>query len=139
MTIYVSNDISKEFLLTTLKECYLMYLQSELFNNKIKKQSLELMNKYLIDNYKIDLKKLFKSIIENILVTTQGDDYKLTVNDHAIIIKNYTLGMLMRLVDYGNTDIKGLHVFDKVEKYIQSRLDAIFTIHTLKGLQNNGN
>jgi len=139
MAIYVSNEIDKEFLLTTLKDCYLEYLRNELFNNRNKKQLLLNMNSYLIENYDVEIKKIFTSLLENLIVTTQGDNYKLTINDLAIVTKNNTLGMFIRLIDYGNTEIRGLHIFDKVEKYIQSRLDAIFTLHTIKGLTKDVN
>lgn len=134
MAIYVSNKIDKNFLETTLKECYLGYLRTVLFNDKFNKDAVALMNKYLTDNYNIDLHMLFKAVVDNIQITTQGDNYKLTLNEFNIITKNCSLGMLMRLVDYGNTEIRGLHLFDKVEKYIQKRLNAIFTLHTLKGM-----
>ncbi len=139
MAIYVSKDIDKEFLLTTLKDCYLEYLRSELFNNRNKKHLLLNMNSYLVENYNVEIRKIFTSVIENLIVTTQGDNYKLTLNEFAIVTKNYTLGMFIRLIDYGNTEIRGLHIFDKVEKYIQSRLNAIFTLHTLKGLTKDVN
>jgi len=134
MSIYVSNKIDKEFIKTTLKDCYLMYLRTVLFNNRFKTESIANMNEYLTNNYSVDLNILFNLISKNTIITTQGDNYKLTINDSIIVTKNYTLGMLMRLVDYGNTEIRGLHIFNKVEKYIQQRLQAIFTIHTLRGL-----
>ena len=91
------------------------------------------MNDYLKDNYEVDIKTIFKEIINNILITTQDKDYKLTVNGN-VFVNNYNLDMLMRLVDYGNAEIRGLHIFNKAEKYIQDKLQALFTLHTLKGL-----
>ena len=132
MAIYVSNDVDINFVKTTVKEYYLMYLNSCL-NNRNKKAQIESMNDYLKDNYEVDIKTIFKEIINNILITTQDKDYKLTVNGN-VFVNNYNLDMLMRLVDYGNAEIRGLHIFNKAEKYIQDKLQALFTLHTLKGL-----
>lgn len=135
MAIYISNNIDKSFIVTTLRDCYLMYLRSNLFTNRVKKLQIEHMNDYLTKNYNVDLELLFRLIADNTYIGTQGDNYKLTINDNVIVNKNNTLGMLMRLVDYGNTEIRGLHIFNKVEKFIQERLQAIFTIHTLKNMK----
>lgn len=134
MSIYIPNNVDKEFILTTLKKYYLLYLKTSLFNSKSKKESVELMNNYLVDNYNITLKEIFQAILDNILLTKQGDYYKLTIND-SVMIKDYTLSQLMRLVDYGNLEIKGLHIFNKVEKYIQSKLQAIFVVHTMNKIK----
>ena len=136
MAIYVKNTVDKAFLKTTLRDCYLVYLRELLFGSRMKQQQLANMNKYLSDNYQIDIVMLLNAVANNTLITTQGEDYKLTVNENVVIVKNYTLGLLMRLVDYGNTDVRGLNIFNKAEKYIQERLQSIFTIHTLKGLNN---
>ena len=133
MSILISNNVEKEFVITTLKDCYLSYLREVLFSNKFNKEAVALMNDYLTKNYNIDFNILFNLITNNLHVTTQGDNYKLSVNEEVIVNRNYRLGMLMRLVDYGNSEIKGLHLFNKVEKYIQRRLHAIFTIHSLIG------
>lgn len=135
MAIYISNNIDKSFIVTTLRDCYLMYLRSNLFTNRVKKLQIEHMNDYLTKNYNVDLELLFRLIADNTYIGTQGDNYKLTINDNVIVNKNNTLGMLMRLVDYGNTEIRGLHIFNKVEKFIQERIQAIFTIHTLKNMK----
>lgn len=136
MAIYVTNTVDRAFLKTTLRDCYLSYLRELFFGSKMRQQQLSNMNKYLSDNYQIDVMMLLNAVANNTLITTQGEDYKLTVNENVIVVKNYTLGLLMRLVDYGNTEIRGLNIFNKAEKYIQERLQSIFTIHTLKGLNN---
>jgi len=137
MTIYVSNNVDKEFVLTTLKDCYIDYLQKSIFKNKMMKSQIDYMNKYLKETYGIDLSKLCKLVIENIQITTQANEYKLTINDTLFIDNAGTLGMLMRLVDYGNTEIRGIHLFDKVGKYIQNKLQSIFVLHTLKQMKKD--
>ena len=85
MAIYVSNNIDKTFIATTLRDCYLMYLRNNLFSNKLKQAHLEKMNEYLTKNYNIDLELLFRLIADNTYIGTQGDNYKLTVNENVIV------------------------------------------------------
>ena len=44
MSILISNNVEKEFVITTLKDCYLSYLREVLFSNRFNKDAVALMN-----------------------------------------------------------------------------------------------
>ena len=133
MTILVSNNATEEFVLKTVKE-YLITYYHLLFKNKNDTVRIEHFNKYLKENYKVSISDILESVDKNIVLSIQGDNYKLSVNE-VVTIGGRTLGMFMRLIDYGNSDIRGMHLFDKAEKFIQKKLQSLLTIHTLKNLK----
>lgn len=101
------------------------------YNHFIENKRIVGMNDYLLDEYKITVKDILDEIKGNILVSKSGDKYNVFV-DNNIKMGELFVDNLMRLVDNGNMEIKGLHLFDTAFKYVEKRID-IFYNYYMKG------
>lgn len=95
-------------------------------------KSSENMNSYLEKNLNTNIDNIIDSI--QFTIIKSGKVFKIDVDTH-IIEKNSEerLASLIKLVDYGNLEVKGLNIFNSSFKYVQDNMIQIYYSYELKG------
>ena len=90
------------------------------------------MNTYLSGKYNIYIVDIIDAFCKNISFQKYKNYiYDICVDTNAII-NGLNLSTLVNTIDYGNFEVKGIHLFDTVLNYIQVNLNFIYR-HYLKG------
>lgn len=128
------------------------YIQDNTFNYKVipwllkvkikgnysKLYKLKQLNKlisYLESNFKLNLNEILNFLLNNLHIYTVGRKTQITINNE-LKIKDINLDMLIRLIDYGNIEVKGIFLIKKCFEEIQSELRTLYKIYLKGGFEN---
>lgn len=128
MTLYIRENISEDFVKL------IPYMIIKNVKDNCRGSKYRRMNKYL--------KKNFNTSIENVIECLYKNGFKRSKvrNCYAIRIDNRlqesvskeTLDSLVRLIDYGNTEIVGIHLFDSSIDYISKNILNVYRLYKMK-------
>lgn len=94
---------------------------------------LKEMKKYLKKNYKISLEQLVNTVCNNFKISKYGNEYIIRLNKSVKINDTTYLESLVNLVDYGNTEIKGVNFFSSIIKEIEENINNYYRFLFMKG------
>lgn len=122
MNIYINDSVSEYFVYN-----YLPRMITLLCVERLKKVDSKAIDNYLSTiNEELTAQKLISLLKNNLKISKVGNKYIITI-DNSKIEYNYNFASLIRLLDYGNTSVKGLNVVNKVFKFVQNNLRPIYT------------
>lgn len=128
MTIFVSDVISEEFI-KTLPFFIVQIIDENIKNNK--KRKYNKMNKYLQDNFKLSIDTVVDTLLKKgFNFNKVKHTYTITIN-YAIRepMTGLKIDSLVRLIDFGNTEIKGIHLIDTAIDYISNNILNIYRLY----------
>ena len=113
--ITFSNNVSKKFVYEFIPD--LIY---SLIVHNVDEHKFDAMDEYLKTNIGIDYSTigLIRFALDNLEIKEVNGTYQIEVSN-VIKINDYTLHQLMRLIDYGNNEVKGTRVFRDACNYIE--------------------
>lgn len=125
--IFVNVNYGKPFIIK-LMIVIRHKLEDNLSNIKLKE-----MKKYLKKNYKISLEQLVNTVCNNFKISKYGNEYIIRLNKSVKINDTTYLESLVNLVDYGNTEIKGVNFFSSIIKEIEENINNYYRFLLMKG------
>lgn len=127
MTIYLKDIYDDNFV-----KVYLPILTVMLIKYYASMKNLKPINDYLKKNYQITVDDVLDSI--KLSFNKCNNVCSLSIDNNIIEPKSQEKVIaLVKLIEYGNLDVKGLHVVDSTFRYIQSHLKEIYTTYKMKG------
>lgn len=84
--------------------------------------------KYLEKEYEISRDAIFKVLKDNLLVDKSQKILKLRVDDNTLINKNIKLETALRIITYGNCEVKGSDAIDKIVTFINNNIFNLYLI-----------
>lgn len=104
----------------------------------LSKKNTQLMDNYLMKTFKITTRDVIEDVINNIEVTWEGNNCKIYINTNLYNERSgQKINTLMRLIDYGNLEVKGLKMFDEALMTIKKYFPTIYKLY--KGGAFDGN
>jgi len=103
------------------------------YNKLVKRKRVGNMNNYLKDNYNITLEDIIKR--SKIVVNDRGNQFVISIEQNETI-NGIPIETLIRLIDFGNMDIKGLNLFNSTFRYVESRLGTFFRYYMIGGFNS---
>ena len=101
------------------------------------------MRGYIGTRYGEEFDQIMKTLTCNenaFIINKNGKQYIVEINPNIIVKSSgLSLEFLVRMIDYGNLDVKGLHIVDSAMKYVQLMIDDIYRLYMKGGLSNSGN
>lgn len=101
------------------------------YKKLIKDKKIKSINNYLELNFKLIFIDILNVLLNNIHIYNVNDKTVLTIENN-VKIKEYNLDTLLRLIDFGNLEFKGLNLFNTAFKSVQNNLNIAYKIY-LKG------
>lgn len=135
MNIYlrIKNRIPNSFLYSTLVRLIITLIRQNF--NKIDKEKISFFNNYLklldVPSIEYILNVLYNNIV---VVKKHNDIYEIKV-DPSVRIGNYKLNTLIRLIEYGNLEIRGLNFIEDTFDYIKKNIDYLILAYAVGGLK----
>ncbi len=128
MTLYINGVFEKDFIINFLPK---------VINGRIKrtlrKKNLKPMNREFKLLYGINVNDVLNSLQYSL--SKSGDVYTLNINNNILEKKSGAkISTLVKLLDYGNLDVKGLDIVNSSFKYIEMNFEPLYRIYTLKKL-----
>lgn len=108
-----------------------------LTNNQYK-DSVEKMDTYIKEYYGISIKVLCLSIKQYLTISSNSQSaYSIALNENKLVDNtSYSVGFIVRIIDYGSMDIKGLDLFKSSFDYVEKNLDSIYKLYLKGGMSN---
>lgn len=95
------------------------------------------MNKYLIKHYNRTLEDIVQEICHNLAITTLIDTVFIDVSSTKVLKNtNLPLKSLSNLIDYGNLEVQGIHLFQLTFNFIKTNIKLIYSKYKLKEVKS---
>lgn len=129
MTIYLKDIISENFIKIIPQFIIRRVLE------QISKNNYVAMQEYLKENYKVSIEDVVRELaLKGFSYSKVKDLYIVRLNDNIKEEKSQEkLSTLIRLIDYGNLEIKGVHLINNSIEYIKDNILNIYRIYQMKG------
>ena len=129
--IYINTNYSKSFINNYL----IKIIRSNLIRKLAEPKYLP-MNNYLESNYKLSLRELVELVCNNLKINKYANDYIVHLN-RVIKYNDTRLEVLADLVDFGNTSIQGVNLFNRTLKEVEENVDSYYSYLFMKGELDN--
>lgn len=127
MIIYFRDILDKEFISKFVPQ---VIISRALI--LAKKRNTQQMNEYLKKTFKLSIEEIINQIEFSINET--NDRYSLSINSNIYENKTHErLISLVKLVDYGNLEIKGLNIVNTSMYYVNNNLVGLYRYYQMKG------
>ena len=129
MTIYLKDIVNENFVRIIPQFIIRRVLE------QIDKNHYIAMQEYLKENYKVSIEDVIKELaLRGFSYSKVKDLYIVRLNDNIKEEKSQQkLSTLIRLIDYGNLEIKGVHLINNSIEYIKDNILNIYRIYQMKG------
>ena len=129
MTIYLKDIVNENFVRIIPK--FIIKRVLDLIN----KNNYVAMQDYLKENYKLSIEDIIKELaIKGFSYSKVKDLYVVRINDNIKEEKSQEkLSTLIRLIDYGNLDIRGVNLINTTLNYIKDNILNIYRVYQMKG------
>lgn len=129
MTIYIKDIVSEDFV--KLIPSFILRRIYDL----IAKNKYVAMQEYLEDNYNISIENIVNELmIKGFNYNKVKNLYILRVDENVKESKSQEkLSTLIRLVDYGNMEVRGINLIHSSIEYIKNNILNIYRIYQMKG------
>lgn len=97
---------------------------------------LSSIESYIKDNYNIVVssKGLIEMAFNNLIVIKDNISYNLMLNNNIMVPKTvYKLDTFIRLIEYGNLDVKGTNIVNNTFKYIKNNIRLLYNVYQFNG------
>ena len=123
LKINLNKISSEEFIEEYIPIIIESKIQSNYVNNKRRP-----IYKYIKDTYKISMSSLIRKVVDSLQFNIY-DNYEVISINPNIFIKNDKLISLVKLVDFGNLNIKGTKLFSSSMKWLQDNIEGIYAFY----------
>ena len=129
MTIFVRDVVSENFVRIIPK-----FLEKRVLD-KISENNYVAMQDYLQKTYGISLQHIIKELfIKGFSYSKVKNLYIVRINDSIRETKSQEkLSTLVRLIDYGNSEVRGINLFGSAVNYIRGNILNIYKVYQMKG------
>ena len=132
LSMYLGRDLDySEFVRTTLIRNFYKYVRlnlSETNSKNIEKYIKETLNESISVKYVIDY------AFKNMNIENSKGTYKIYTNESLMIPRtNLRLETVLKLIEYGNMDIKGCNIFTNARQYILENKEALYDTYRRVG------
>lgn len=97
---------------------------------------------YIRTKYDEEFGQIIETLLHNkdaFIINKNGKQYIIEINPNIVVKTNgLSLESLIRMIDYGNLDVKGLHIVDSAMKYVQLMINDVYRLY-MKGGLSSGN
>ena len=127
MLMYLDENLSKEFVEDFVIKALMLKIEASVIDANTRK-----MNKFLEDTYGINV----QTIVDNIKIKASkvNDHWSVSIDNNNVEPKSQEKVIsLVKLIEYGNLEIRGLHVIDDAFRYIKEHLYALYKLYVMKG------
>ena len=108
---------------------YLPKVITNMLYNKIARYKDSKMNSYLSDNYDMQIVELLP-ILCDIKIEKYRYGYIMQINtNRSKINSKYSVAEILHLIDYGNIEVKGLHIINNIFEYIRNNLNMLYRLY----------
>lgn len=123
--IVFKNFASKEFIEQYIPA--IMYRKAIQLTNEPR---VKVMNEYLKENYKITILDVIRQVSRKFEINYNDDSTILKLNNNTLEEKSQVkLSALVRLINDGNTEVKGTRILSKVKEYIHDNIQVIYSTY----------
>lgn len=99
-----------------------------------KKRNTTQMNEYLKKNFNITIEEVIKQI--RFSINHYSNIYSLAINNNIYEEKtNEKVISLVKLIDYGNLEVKGLNIVNSSMYYINNNLKGLYRYYQMKEMK----
>ena len=92
------------------------------------------MENYLNLNYSISLLDVVECLKNNLIVNKINNIYVIEINEMTLEKNSKVkLSSLIKLIDYGNIEVKGINLFNKVAKNLIRNIMEVYKLYMIKG------
>lgn len=127
MLMYLDKEFDKDFIKNYVAPALKLKIESSLLD-----VSLTKMDAYLKATLNTDV----ASIVEQLEIATNKSPtaWVISISNNNFDKKSQEkIITLVKLIEYGNLEIKGLHVIEEAFKYIKEHVYALYKLYVMKG------
>ena len=127
MTLYLEGQLSEKFIQDYVIKALIVKIHS--FASE---SNLTRINEFLKDKYKIDVMTILKEM--SFSINKYNNTRTVSINNNTYDEKSQEkIISLLKLIEYGNLRVKGLHIIDRAFKYIKSHINELYKLYIMKG------
>ena len=127
MIIYFKDILDEEF----IREFVPQVIRSRALILAKKKNTLQ-MNEYLKRNFNLTIEDVIKQV--RFLINHYSNVYSLAINSSIFEEKTKEkIISLVKLIDYGNLEVKGLNIINSSMYYVNNNLKSLYRYYQMKG------
>lgn len=128
-TIYIGGDTTGEFILSVLPK----YIVSEVGKklNAVAAPRREAMDDYLGKEGFPSVDEIMSKARDSILITSKSNEALAIMVDGNAVVGGKPLMPLVKLVEYGNMDIRGLHFINAAIDSIRRNLNDLYHLYEM--------
>jgi hypothetical protein len=130
MNIQLSNNLNKKFITVTVPK-----LIKQLTLSSFKQSHAHKLDEYIKKELKLDttVRHCLYIAVSNVIITKNSDGTISVGVNPSINVPGYPIKLtsILKLINYGNLDVKGYPILNRVLKYIESnqvQLEKAFTL-----------
>jgi len=128
MVLYINNypkGQDDEFVL----KCIPSIIASRMLSNCSTKNT-KAMDNYLNKMYEMSTYEIVEKVGKHIKTSWVSDLCQISIDTNALEEKSgQTIKSLIKLIDYGNIDVKGLNIFKESLMFIQAYINSIYRLY----------
>ena len=128
-TLYIGGDTTGEFILSVLPK----YIVSEVGKklNAVAAPRREAMDDYLGKEGLPSVAEIMSKARDSILITSKSNEALAIMVDGNAVVDGKPLMPLVKLVEYGNMDIRGLHFINAAIDSIRRNLNDLYHLYEM--------
>lgn len=129
--IRIDGDSTEDFIMSSLPDTISKMVVREFLKTPASRRSL--MAEYLSGGGLPSADEILREALGRLLITTEHNDIMTLAIDGNSTLHGHRLDALLRLIDFGNADIKGLGCISKAFNYIQSNVESLYRLYLIGG------
>lgn len=127
MIVYIDDIFDKDFI-----ENYIPFVILSRIKSVAKKKNLNHINEFLKRNYSITVDDVLNAI--EFSINKYSKVYSIIINNNIIEQKSKEKVIsLVKLIEYGNLEVKGTNLINSSFLYIKNHLNEIYMSYIVKG------
>lgn len=103
------------------------------YNKLVKRKRVGNMNNYLKEHYNLTIEDIIKRA--KTVVNNRGNQFIISIEQNETI-NGTPIETLIRLIDFGNMNIKGLNLFNAAFRFVENKLKTFFGYYMIGGFNN---
>lgn len=116
MKLYISQSFPFQFVSEFIPKVLIKYFKEKMKDSKV------IIEDYLKSKFHLTLTKFLNLITSSLVATTYGNLYIISINNEYV-------DSLMRTIDYGNSEFKGLNIFNSSLKKVEQNIKSLYTYY----------
>lgn len=116
MKLYISQSFPFQFVSEFIPKVLIKYFKEKMSDCKV------IIEDYLKSKFNMTLNKFLNLITSSLVATKYGNLYIISINNEYV-------DSLMRTIDYGNSEFKGLNIFNSSLKKVEKNIKSLYTYY----------